>query len=864
MINQSIVGASPTMDNNDSNVIRPPPPPLPPAMLGKSDSTIKGYRTGELYINRFLAEYGYPSLIDLTEESVEGDHLINFIENVGNYIACTNFDKKDGGGELVGASAKTTYFKAVKEVFRNKFPNHELWRDSDDWWGKQGGVWKRFEKARDRHKIEDPDVTEGRKSEPLYRDVNASSKAVRAVYSGDTIVDAKSIATSMIKNGKRNSAKDAGKLLEFTLCRLAIARGGEHAFPRYNEGAYDMNFNAPDFDWSIIKQTERQCMLFFCDRLLYCLCPFFAFGVYFLFGGLRRDGCSDATKDFIFPHLHNVKKESVAAGLTRDMRANMPQGERYRFTSRSTRKGGMTDCRMHPDLSLQEEYARSGHTYAPGSNNNAEGYIESTPAMNAPGGLAMAGYVNCHIVPVPYNFSCLGEDDLVVGSVNRLISEMFVNDVPELQYGKPLRRLLITSAARLVGSFNELVRDVTPEPTKHDIVLKIMQAAQRAKIDDKSVSIVLGVPRYYHVLKAWSSKIKVDFNSNNPMKPPQDAALSQQIVGLGNLIDSLSDRITALEASVDSRAEDKAMGELVRDSNKITASENENLKRQLAEQRREIKKLKAALASLTQTTPSASASASKRRVPGATDLQEVLDEADKEEEEEQEEEVRAPAPKKPRTASSQLPLVSSPPPAAAAASVNDALDGVHQEWSGVSGITVQDELERIWKEYHRKRSSSEEEARDTPSLPSKNALYKTNYLLCGVHPAFVQFKEAARYCKGMTIVAIAMSKEEWASLLAGTMESLERRQLFNLVETNAMSTAYELEVQCGKRTATSKLSSLLKPTLHSLGNRYQEICKRFKNAGKSDLEIEQMVKSKVHGGENGTQKFIGDFFGGGN
>ena len=37
------------MDNNDSNVRRPPPPPLPLAMLGKSDSTIKA-KTQTLFI----------------------------------------------------------------------------------------------------------------------------------------------------------------------------------------------------------------------------------------------------------------------------------------------------------------------------------------------------------------------------------------------------------------------------------------------------------------------------------------------------------------------------------------------------------------------------------------------------------------------------------------------------------------------------------------------------------------------------------------------------------------------------------------------------------------------------------------------
>jgi hypothetical protein len=56
----------------------------------------------------------------------------------------------------------------------------------------------------------------------------------------------------------------------------------------------------------------------------------------------------------------------------------------------------MMEMQMNPDLSTQEEYAHGGHT-APGMNNsNAEVYVNSMPAMNAPSGMSMAGYLNCH------------------------------------------------------------------------------------------------------------------------------------------------------------------------------------------------------------------------------------------------------------------------------------------------------------------------------------------------------------------------------------------------------------------------------------------------------------------------------------
>lgn len=112
----------------------------------------------------------------------------------------------------------------------------------------------------------------------------------------------------------------------------------------------------------------------------------------------------------------------------------------------------------------------------------------------------------------------------------------------------------------------------------------------------------------------------------------------------------------------------------------------------------------------------------------------------------------------------------------------------------------------------------------------------------------------------MTIVAMAMTDAQWALLLAGTMESLEMRQLFKLVEENAMLTAYELEVQCGKRQAGSEVSDRQLPTLHSLGNRWHNIVKKFKELGKTDVEIEQMVHDKVHGVGTFPQRLIANYF----
>ena len=65
---------------------------------------------------------------------------------------------------------------------------------------------------------------------------------------------------------------------------------------------------------------------------------------------------------------------------------------------------------------------------------NAEGYIQTTPAMSAPGGRALCGYPDPHEPCVPMSFEVI-ETDIGKASVERLIGKLFVIDVPQLQKG---------------------------------------------------------------------------------------------------------------------------------------------------------------------------------------------------------------------------------------------------------------------------------------------------------------------------------------------------------------------------------------------------------------------------------------------
>ena len=126
---------------------------------------------------------------------------------------------------------------------------------------------------------------------------------------------------------KKDGKKNCIALAEFTTSRVAFARGVGRAFIWYYEVTYDPYFQSPELDRSNIKQIYCQCMLLFCDRILYCMCPLFSFAVFFLHGGLRCNGITDAIDNFIFPHLDNMNKADMPGRLTGIIRSNIKSEE---------------------------------------------------------------------------------------------------------------------------------------------------------------------------------------------------------------------------------------------------------------------------------------------------------------------------------------------------------------------------------------------------------------------------------------------------------------------------------------------------------------------------------------------------------
>ncbi len=141
----------------------------------------------------------------------------------------------------------------------------------------------------------------------------------------------------------------------------------------------------------------------------------------FLFGSLWCETTKETAKDFVFPHLHSLLNDSIAAQITSNIRATILNKEHKRdVSSRSIRIGTMEENRVIQNLTIKQEYACSGHT-GPEMNNNAEGYTDSIPTMNASGGKSLAGYKDPNLHIVPHSFKCLGTE--VVDAVEKLIDK---------------------------------------------------------------------------------------------------------------------------------------------------------------------------------------------------------------------------------------------------------------------------------------------------------------------------------------------------------------------------------------------------------------------------------------------------------
>ena len=819
----------------------PPPPPLPPAAprggFGLAAKTNAEYEKTRKYINEFLTKDGkFPPFDELTVEHVEGPNLAAVIEGFGGWFSETQF--KTHLGTWLSTDTKAIHYGKAKEMWKAKFHSHELWRD-ENWWT---DVLKLFKRACDRALMDDPGTMEERKSEGIYRDLSSDTTSIRAKYLDLSVVDARTITMSMIRNGNAKAVTD---LMEFNMCRNACGRAVEHSLVRWDEAEYDYNFMAPDFQWPIPKQLASQCMLFFHDRSIYSLDFFFSHGVFLLFGNAERpSSMPEARRPFVFPYLHNTSRDNVARRLTTAIRAHIPDKSREKnFTSRSVRKGVATGLQMHSDISPDERVARGGWSHVAGPSRNAEGYVEDTPCMSAPGGLAVAGWQNCHNEVVPLDVAWLGsavmEDD---GPVKRLLKEMFVIDVPELKLKGKLSPVTWQSFAAIIAAFNQLVADVG---RSNPIVMRICKAAQSAKIDDPSVPEEPG-PRWPTVLKHWSKTLSLKFKERNPDIMMDEASVAQQMVGLGKSVELLSRKVDRIETGVVERSAGVDEIMQLKTQNQLLLEQNQLLAEQvrLWQQAKAPPAVPTAAALPTGEPLAAPPVAAAPTVPPAARPSK-----------------RSAAPPAAAAATASLTaadiLLEKPSSKKQRVNLDQALDGTPPSEQKLQGITVKEVLQHAWKEGHL------EKLQHKSPLPSRDCLFNESFI--PIHPVFKAKSEGAKFKDAMRVAAMTMEQADWTKLAKGELDDEGCRNLFDKVSTECHLTIHQLRIEQGHAQAGTTVSKRAQDTVSSVALKFQEL-KKFMTTEKAQggkgmktEDVERMVLKKI-GKKMQRQLGIGGFF----
>ncbi len=179
-----------------------------------------------------------------------------------------------------------------------------------------------------------------------------------------------------------------------------------------------------------------------------------------------------------------------------------------------------------------------------------------------------------------------------------------------------------------------------------------------------------------------------------------------------------------------------------------------------------------------------------------------------------------------------------------------AMDGVqtlHTEKIG--GITVENELDRLWKD---KILSNLHDNASVDEPVSKSVLCHRNG--SGAHPAFIQASEVKKYENGMTLVAMAITGEQWGRLLLREMYDNNSQILFLLVQQQILEKALVLEYQTGARDASSKPPAKAKATFHILQDRLKKNQSGFMNQGMSKEDVDAKFAREITGTTSGMQQ----------
>ena len=401
--------------------------------------------------------------MDLTQDDIIGNNLLMTVTEYAiilkqhpiplNWKTLGMWEEQENPTRL-GMDSLMKYFEPIHSIFKNKFPRHEYLASNDpqEWWVKlKRGLMTALSlgKVKGCNEVFDPKIRSlyivNQPGHIRFDDDESKMVALEGI-------DIKSILRTMMLRGKKYGGKCYEHRAMLLTAALSVARGGEVKFLRYSDWVYDPRFRVTDIGWSELKNIKKYAMpqvnTFYEDA--YEVDWYHAMGCF----GACENGFmsrSETAKDFVFQNLHNILDQSVAKQLTKSIRnainPYVSKEIRLSYTSKSIRKGGISELCAHAGLRYPEENARSGHS----TGTHMDTYIDNVGlALSLPGALAMNGYKDVRSPVHPPSFECLGIHNQK--SVNLFLLLLFPTDHPDLMPDGRLRALItIMGATPVMG-----------------------------------------------------------------------------------------------------------------------------------------------------------------------------------------------------------------------------------------------------------------------------------------------------------------------------------------------------------------------------------------------------------------------------
>ena len=512
--------------------------------LGQSTSTAAGRDTAVRLFDYYQAKvvgHGARSLANLTQDDILGDNLERKFNDFAYWLANTPIPKNPDRDDLLnprasdalnpsflGSLTLTQYLGRVRSSLSDRFPNHPLFRDPEEWTAMRVD----FQTEVTRAQLTSSDGFGGIQFRCLYK-LNSKDPRLYEFGRDDLLndwvskCDLKAVLRSLMQKARAGDTINGNLQRRCWLVATyhAMGRGGEIKFQNYADWVFDPRFEVTNIHWKELKKLASYAMPMMADMDGYECCFYHALGSFWLVEtGLYRRSLTSADAQFVFPDLHRISDAAVARKLTLTIRENLPNGVpqpiKDSITVKSLRKATITTLAAHADISIFDSAGRSGHS----TGTTQDSYIDrNCVALGLRGGRVLAGSASSRKDVCPPRMEWLGVE--AVPHVNQFIDSLFIVSLEDFYPNGALYGVLRIVTAALVMYHKKLSQDFAG--TQHVIVDKMVQAARAANIAD----IRCASTDPAAVLDYWSDVIAGTFNERNlpPTLEPSVAVLTATI-----------------------------------------------------------------------------------------------------------------------------------------------------------------------------------------------------------------------------------------------------------------------------------------------------------------------------------------------